>query len=175
MIRQLTILTLILTICLTSCIQTKTKELKTSTFEIDTSIVAILPNKTTHHWVFKGGKPTKLTSDDLLEIEHILLKCIVEYNPYQEKKFEEINAKHPDDNLDKNNFILDLSRYKRQYVAIINSSGEKEVWVNCFCDAWDTAWKKNLIVADDGGNCFFNLKINLTTGQYYDLMVNGDA
>ena len=30
-------------------------------------------------------------------------------------------------------------------------------------------------MVDDGGNCFFNVKVNLNTGQYYDLMVNGNA
>ena len=35
--------------------------------------------------------------------------------------------------------------------------------------------QKDLIFVNDGGNCYFNLKINLTTGQYYELMVNGDA
>jgi len=72
-------------------------------------------------------------------------------------------------------FVIDLKKYKRQYIAVINSKGEKEVWVNCFCDTWKKNWRKELIFVLDGGNCYFNLKINLTKGEYYDLMVNGDA
>jgi hypothetical protein len=179
MTRQLTLLTFILTICLTSCGQTKTEtnnqEQNQNVYTVDTSVVAILPFDTTQYWVFKDSKPTDLTNDDLLKIEKILNKCIYDYNPDQERQFKEINDKHPEYKLDKKNFTIDLTRYKRQYVAVINSKGEKEVWVNCFCNTWNKNWKTNLIMVHDGGNCYFNLKINLTTGQYYELMVNGDA
>lgn len=179
MTRQLTLLTSILTICLSSCGQTKTvaknQEQHQNEYTLDTSVVAILPFDTTQYWVFKDSEPTDLTNDDLQKIETILNKCISDYNPEQERQFKEISDKHPDYKLDKKNFIIDLTHYKRQYVAILNSKGEKEVWVNCFCDTWNSDWKKDLIYVDDGGNCYFNLKINLTIGQYYELMVNGDA
>ncbi len=177
--RQITLLTFILTICLTSCGQTKpetkNQEQNQNVYTVDTSVVAILPFDTTQYWIFKDSKPTNLTNDDLLKIETILNKSIKDYNPNQERKFKEINDKHPEYKLDKKNFTIDLTLYKRQYVAVLNSKGEKEVWVNCFCGAGSQNWKKNLIFVKDGGNCYFNLKINLTTGQYYELMVNGDA
>ena len=116
-----------------------------------------------------------MTNDDLQKIETILNKCISHYNPDQERQFKEINDKHPEYKLDKKNFTIHLTRYKRQYVAVINSKGEKEVWVNCFCRTHNSNWKKERVVVKDGGNCYFNLKINLTTVQYYELMVNGDA
>lgn len=179
MSRQLTLLTFILTICLTSCGQTKTEaknqEQNQNVYTVDTSVVACLPFDTTQYWVFKDSKPTDLTNDDLLKIEKILNKCINDYNPDQERQFKDINDKHPEYKLDKKNFTIDLTRYKRQYVGVINSKGEKEVWVNCFCNTWNKNWKTNLIMVHDGGNCYFNLKINLTIGQYYELMVNGDA
>ena len=31
------------------------------------------------------------------------------------------------------------------------------------------------MIVDDGGNCYFNFKINLTTKKFYDLRVNGEA
>jgi hypothetical protein len=179
MTRQITILAYILTTCLTSCgqinSQMESKEQQTLTNQIDTSKVAILPFDTTQYWVFKNSEPTDLTNDDLQKIETILNKCINDYNPDQERQFKEINNKHPEYKLDKKNFIIDLTRYKRQYFAVTNSKGEKEVWVNCFCNTWNKNWKKDLVYVNDGGNCYFNLKINLTTGQYYELMVNGDA
>ncbi len=58
-------------------------------------------------------------------------------------------------------------------MAFINEEGEKEVWVNCFCKTDGQNWKKESIQVDDGGNCYFRVKINLTTGKYHDLMVNG--
>jgi len=179
MIRQLIISTFFLTICLTSCEQTKTKtknlEQKTNIYKVDTSVIAILPFDTTQYRFFKHNKPTNLTNDDLLKIEAILNQCINDYNSDQEKQFKKINNKHPEYKLDKKNFVIDLTRYKRQYIATINSNGEKEVWVNCFCNTWNENWKTNLVSVFDGGNCYFNLKINLTTEQYYELWVNGEA
>ncbi len=176
---QLTILTFILTFCLTSCGQSnrvkENQEKQTETIYIDTSVIVILPFDTIQHWVFKDSKPTELTNDDLLKIETILNKCINEYNPDQERQFKEMNDKHPEYKLDKNNFIIELGRYKRQYVSAINSKGEKEVWINCFCGEWDNNDRKRILQVEDGGNCYFNLKINLTKGEYYELMVNGDA
>lgn len=179
MTRQLTILTFVLIICLTSCghikTETKNKEQQQNVFNFDSSVFAILPFDTNQYWVFKDSKPSDLTNDDLQNIETILNKCINDYNPDQERQFKEINDKHPEYKLNKKNFTLDLTFYKRQYVAILNSKGEKEVWVNCFCGAGNQNWRKNLIFVKDGGNCYFNLKINLTTGHYYELMVNGNA
>ena len=177
--RQLLISTFFLTICLTSCGQTindtisqqKQDEIK----KVDTTKIAILPFDTNQYWIFKDNKPTDLNKDDIQKIENILTICINEYNLGQEKQFIDIDKKHPEYKLDKKNFIIDLTRYKRQYVATINSKGEKEIWINCFCDTHNKNWRTERIVVKDGGNCYFNLKINLTTGQYYELMVNGDA
>jgi len=179
MTRKLIILICTLTICLNSCGQTNTsteyKKREQSSNPIDTSIIAILPFDTTRNWVFKGNKPTNFTGDDLNKIEDVLRKCINDYNLDQERQFNEINKKHPEYKLDKENFVIDLARYKRQYIATINSKGEKEIWVNCFCNTHDKNWKRQRIVVRDGGNCYFNLKINLATEQYYEFMVNGEA
>jgi hypothetical protein len=144
--------------------------------KIDTTkIVVISFNKKKYDWIFPTGKKTKLTAKDFILIENILKKCIEEYNPKKEKQFEEIKEKHKDYKLEKENFIIDLERYKRQYIAIVNEKGETEVWVNCFCDKKEKTWKKEIILVDDGGNCFFNVKINVTKGKYYELNVNGSA
>ena len=179
MTRQLTILNFLLSICFTSCgqtkMETKNKEQQQIVYTIDTSTIAILQFDTTRYWVFKDSKPTDLTNDDLQKIETILNDCIENYNPEQERRYNEIKDKNKEYKIDKKNFIIDLTRYKRQYEAVINSKGEKEVWVNCFCRTYNSNWKNERVVVKDGGNCYFNLKINLTTGQYYELMVNGDA
>ncbi len=169
---------IMLTIFLVSCGQTPVKEKQdqpTETIHVDNSVITVLPFDTTQYWFFKSHKPTELTHDDLSKIERILIKCINDYNVEQEKQFKEMVNQHPKYPFDKKNFIIDLSRYKRQYVATMNPKGEKEVWINCFCNAWNKDWKTNLIMVNDGGNCYFNLKVNLTTEQYYELMVNGDA
>ncbi|MDE3254991.1 MAG: hypothetical protein KGN97_03350 [Bacteroidota bacterium] len=162
-----------------SCGQIKTEnknqEKPTNTIQIDTSIIAVLPLDTTLHWIFNTGKPADLTTDDFFKIETILKKCIDEYNLEQEKQFKEVNDKHPESNLYKKNFFIGLTGYKRQYMASINSKGEKEVWINCFCREWDKLSRTSPVMVKDGGSCYFNLKVNLTTGQYYELLVNGDG
>jgi hypothetical protein len=105
--------------------EARNQEQDQNVYTVDTSVVAILPFDTTQYWFFKNSKPTDLTNDDLLKIEKILNKCINDYNPDQERQFKEINDKHPEYKLDKKNFTIDLTRYKRQYVTVINSKGEK--------------------------------------------------
>jgi hypothetical protein len=59
---------------------------------------------------------------------------------------------------------------------VTNKKGEKEVWVNCFCDTWNSnRWKTEILFVEDGGNCYFNFRINLATKKYHDLGVNGEA
>lgn len=171
-----------MTTCLTSCGQTITNEkneiTKSQRFNVDTSTIAIikLDNTTNNTFkLFKTVTETELTSEDIEKIEFILLDFLNDYNPKQERVYNDIIEKNPNSKIDKRHFIIDLGRYKRQYYATTNEKGEKEIWVNCFCDTWDKNWKEDLIFVFDGGNCYFNLKINLTTKEYYDVMVNGDA
>jgi len=177
--KQFVIGIIILTVFLSSCFNKSTesedKHAKTDSFTVDKSIIAILPFDTALFEVFEKGKPTNLTDSELVDIERLIRKCINEYNPEQEIQYQEFKSNFPDSEIEKSNFVIELSKYKRQYIAVTNIKGEKEVWVNCFCGTWDRDWKKNLIFVLDGGNCYFNLKINLTTGKYYEFMVNGHA
>lgn len=67
-----------------------------------------------------------------------------------------------------------LSRYKRQYVGYINKKEEKIIWINCFISG-EEDWDKDLIFVMDGGNDFFNVKVNLNTKQAFGFFVNGEA
>jgi hypothetical protein len=69
--------------------------------------------------------------------------------------------------------IRELDEYKFQFVPVVNVRGEKIVWINAFCDAFGTDWKKHIVVVMDGGNCYFKAKINLTTKQVFELGTNG--
>jgi hypothetical protein len=116
----------------------------------DTTRFAIIRYDSTYYAVFKNDKPATFCVTDFLLTDSILNGVIVKNN-------------------------IDLKRYKRQYVAVINNKGEKEIWINFFCNDCDKDWKKEIIIVKDGGDCFFNLKINLTTKKYYDFMINGEA
>lgn len=170
---------LIAIICLTTLAQTNKNiwdfQMDNPNLNIDTSKIAILPFDTSQNWIFVKALPADLTSDDLVEIETLFTNCIDEYNVEKEKEYLKMKEKQPRSKLSKDFYVIDTKRHKRQYIAVINEKGEKEVWINCFCNSWDRNWKKEIIGVEDGGNCFFNLKINLTSKKYYALMVNGRA
>ena len=115
----------------------------------------MLPYSKSEFAPFKNAKESTLSADEIKQIQSLTNKAISEYN--KQTKWGKI---------DKN--------YKVQLVAIINEKGEKEVWINCFCGSM-VDWRKDIVYVDDGGSCFFNLKINLSTGRAYDLAVNGVA
>ena len=108
-------------------------------------------------------RPATITQEDIEEIEKHIAESVTEYN-------NSLSVGHDDYKID-----LKDRDYKKQLVAVTNSKGEKEVWVNCFCDDWDKAWRTQILMVHDGGPCYFNIRINLTTKKVYDLMVNGFA
>jgi hypothetical protein len=142
---------------------------------VDTSIYSILPHDTSDNWMSDNATSATLSKDDLLEVERILKNSIKEYNKEQQRQFEAVSEAHSDYKLKKEDFIIDLKRYKRQYIPVINKKGDKEVWVNCFCSTSDSTWKQNVVFVKDGGNCYFNLVINLTNKSFYRFTVNGEA
>jgi hypothetical protein len=170
------ILTFLFVVELSACRHSKAlnQEKSKTTFmsDADTSVFAILSFNTAGR---KDSLKTNLSAEELSKIQNILQQCIREYNIDQEKYFEEEKKKTPKYRSYRNAFLIDLLKYKRQYVPAINDKGEKVVWVNCFCSRWGENWKERLIMVEDGGNCYFNLSINLTTGKYSKLKVNGVA
>lgn len=141
----------------------------------DTSNYAIFILDTSHSfssWYLGSNKPSDLNSSELLKIDTILTKSIAEYNQFQEKQIKDSLAKDPKLKLETDNNTIDLIYYKRQYVPSINTFGEKEVWVNCLCITWPNPWRTNLIHVSYGGKCYFNITLNLSTNEYYNLSVN---
>lgn len=150
-------------------------ESKVNLQTIDTSQYAIIQYDTKDTLLFKNVRATTLTQSEVEETDILLKKCIDNYNPEQQSQFDSISKTHPEYNLKIQNFVIDLSKYKRQYFPVVNSTGQKEVWINCFCNDFEKNWKNEMLIVADGGNCFFNLVINLTTNSYYRFIVNGDA
>ena len=132
-------------------------------FIVDTSKIAILPVDTANYWLFKDAVPFSITNGDLQEVDKLLQACIDSFNSTQDttKRFSE---------------YIGLANYKRQYVPFVNSKGEKKVYVNCFCTPHPfDYWKKSLVEVMDGGNCFFQLTLNLSLKQCEELQINGYA
>jgi hypothetical protein len=124
-------------------------------------VYAILKFDTLPGYIFdKSYKPAELTVFDINKIENLINEAVKKHNKEANKYFQ----------------IKNPSRYYKQFIAVTNSKGEKEIWVNCFCEADHfTYWKKSIVSVLDGGTCFFQLKINLTKNTTYDFGVNGVA
>lgn len=170
-------------IFLLSCKQNDTKSKGSTVLELEpprqdmvvSPEYVVIKFDSTMHWLFKDSKPAALNLAEIREIEFILSKCINAYNPKQFKRFEKDTKENTGYEIIKNHYIIDLKRYDRQFVAVFTKKGEKEVWINCFCWTSSNNWKKEIYRIDDGGNCFFNLKINLTKKTYYNFRINGTA
>jgi len=112
---------------LSACGQTANNKqgqtLKANTQTIDTSKYATLKFDTTNTWLFKNVRPANLKQSEIEEIEILLKQCIDIYNPDQQLQFDTISKAHPEYNLRVDNFVINLSRYKRQYFPVINSAG----------------------------------------------------
>lgn len=104
-----------------------------------------------HYDCFTGNvKSINLENRDLIVLDSILNSCIAQNSNLISRKAAE---------------------YNKQCIAIIDSSGEKIVWINLDCSTKDA--KYYIRSVDDGGDCYATLKINLTTLTYFDLSVNG--
>lgn len=157
--------------CATATKFDKTK----SRIQSDTSIIATIDYTKDLYWIFNDAKPSNLRNEEYRLIDTLLIECINSYNALQIKRFEFENARHPEYHLDRKDFVIDLTNYKRQYVIVTTPNKDKQVWINCFCSTDGNSWKKAIVRVRDGGNCYFNLKVNLTRKRYYDLTVNGEA
>ncbi len=178
--QKITSLFFLIPLIMLSCTETLSSKLfaqriNTSSNYFDTSNYIILHYDSIDFEIFEDGKAATLSQDDLIRINQILSKAVKEYNKKQEMKFNELNLKNPELSFKKEDFLIELKTYKRQYIAITNRLGEKEVWVNCFCSLYDSSWKTEPVMVNDGGNCFFNIKINLKKKRFYEFRVNGNA
>jgi hypothetical protein len=150
--------------------------IKVKSTSVDSTKIAILSSELIQKYIFqKECKEAKLTDNDAIIVDSLLKKCIDKYNVEAEKEFKQIVGENSNYKPNKEDFVIDIEKYKRQYFVITNSKGEKEVWVNCFCNSWKKDWRKELIRVKDGGNCYFQVKVNLTKKKCYELIVNGSA
>lgn len=72
-----------------------------------------------------------------------------------------------------NTNIRDLAEYKIQFIGYLNEAGEKILLANYFCNHSDVDWENTWIGVDGGGNCFFEVKVNLDKKEVFDLSING--
>ena len=107
----------------------------------------------------EGKKVVSVSESEMHLVDSLLKQQIEEHNRKSGKAFS-----------------IDLSKYKRQYFPSIDTNGDKIVEVNCFCQVHnDDNWKKQRVEVHDGGKCYFNIKVDLTTLTVLNFHVNGQA
>jgi hypothetical protein len=74
-----------------------------------------------------------------------------------------------------------LQKYGRQYFGYIDSLGHRMLLINCiwkdkdFDDMFDRDFLRQIIMVDDGGDNFWNVKCNIDTDKLFELEVNGQG
>jgi len=70
--------------------------------------------------------------------------------------------------------LRELNVYRRQYLGIL-VNGQRVIFTNFFCNAYDTDWQRDIVFVLDGGSCYFEVKYDIETGEFYDLSIHGEA
>ena len=150
----------------------------------DTSRVAVFPyDEERDQYIFQNAGPVKATTLSAAEfaiVDSLLIACIKDHNQAQAVELEDMqkvmHKDYPNVQLHEKRYLINLANYKRQLVMVTNAKGEEAVWVNCFCSEGNqVSCRHQIIEVYDGGNYYFNVKLNLTQQTWYDLMVNGIA
>jgi hypothetical protein len=98
----------------------------------------------------------------------------VDYNSEAIERFNKLTKKYPNQKFDSKDFTIELVDYGRQYIAVTSDNGDKFVFVNCFCEPEKFSYRdKELVDVMDGGNCYFQFKVNLGQSKIFDFMTNG--
>lgn len=68
-----------------------------------------------------------------------------------------------------------IGTYQRQYAGLV-VEGRALIFVNALCtDPTDGRWTSEPVVVDDGGDCFFQVYYDPSTGGFRELSINGEA
>ena len=67
-----------------------------------------------------------------------------------------------------------LDEYQRQYIGL-ERGGRRLIYGNFFCNNMDLNWLQDLVVVEDGGECYFQVEYDLESEVFTMLMVNGES
>ena len=134
----------------------------------------------------------KVTGTQILDSNAIIIKIDTIGNYPFNPLYKNYDCSEKDITLANNIFIDTLTKrngsrsatsinypknYKRQILFVKDKFGHKLAWINCFCDSpWiNTEWRKKIISFYDGGDCFFQVLIDLTDEKCVSFLVNGNV
>ncbi|SHH88260.1 hypothetical protein [Flavobacterium defluvii] len=131
--------------------------------------IAIINSSENISWITKKSyKSWNPNQSELILIDSVLEKAI------NERRFLFL----------KKQSLLELKERYMQYLCYINDDGDKIVYINSFCDIPTIYkngkeelldWQNEMIDIADGGSCYWNMKINISTQSYFELMINSES
>lgn len=162
-----------------SCSKNKEKSSEANTFQYIQDKKADTLQEKNYIAIFDGttNKPSTLSQQELKIVNKNLIKAVDEYNALLKAKLEKSNKKDPSSTLNYEEEKLNLRNYYRQYFVSTDKSGDKTVFIFCFCSYMDIddSWRKEKMQVFDGGSCYFNIEINITKSSYSKLQTHGLA
>ena len=67
------------------------------------------------------------------------------------------------------------NEYGRQYLFFFNKAGDLCVMVNCSCEKYDWLFSRRYTRVCDGGDCYWEMAINIDKREILKYIINGDA
>lgn len=120
----------------------------------------------------KTKKKSFLTKNEMKIVNKNLEKSINEYNHQLKIKLAKWNRENRNIKWNFDKEKIDLRYYFRQYIISTNEDGDKIIRVFCFC-SYSGDWENEIIHVHDGGDCYLNLRINLTKNKTEYFGING--
>ena len=173
----------ILTIFILGCSHNTKNGSTTSsyTYSIDSIDITVFVSDSMKNQIFPNNyKVVNTEISEIVECETLLKTYIAQYNQRGILRADSLNKRHrikySSEAIDVEQFLIDLKNYGRQYISAIDNRNHKLVYINCFCNPLEFPYRhKDWVFVFDGGNCFFQLKIDLTDKKVIDFSENGVA
>lgn len=67
-----------------------------------------------------------------------------------------------------------LDEYQRQYIGF-ERGGAQFIYGNYFCNNLGIKWREELVIVEDGGECYFQVEYDVESGLFIELRVNGES
>ncbi|GEM_PF-715684 len=146
-------------------------------FKLDSTRFCVFEYNSGYHWIFpENSIKCELTNEDLKIAEQLLNQEIKKFNEEGEIRSFYLKEKFPDRHLNERQFSIKLEEYRRQYIIATSPTGDRILHINLFCGTEGFEfWREEYVSVDDGGNCFFQVLINISKMKLLDLSVNGVA
>ena len=153
-----------------------------STKWLDSPDITVFATDSMKNGIFANeDKIIKLDKSEILECEKILKDYVNRYNLIGANKLDSMkrffrDVKHKNIQLYEKQLFIDLKNYGRQYLGVLSRTMHKIVYLNCFDNPSEFNYRqKDWVIVLDGGNCFFQMKIDLTDKKVIEYSENGKA